>query len=238
MPEGNGARDLLSGRELLDSIGQYRSMGDKGASDEDCTDAAVISRSINDPESFSLIVERHATPVFRYLGSRADRSTCEDLLADVFEVAFKARNRYDTRYENALPWLLGIATNVIRHHRRSEVRHASMVRRVTQVHTRRSESSEVSDAVATDAELGEDMQCIRRALGGLNDKHRQVIVLSAGIGLSYEDIAQALGIRIGTVRSRLSRARQQLRELLAADGQYSTYDDSDEGHRGAEEGSE
>jgi RNA polymerase sigma factor (sigma-70 family) len=224
--------------ELLDSIGQYHPMGDTGASDEGCTDAAVISRSINEPESFSVIVERHATSVFRYLASRGDRSTSEDLLADVFEVAFKSRNRYDTHYESALPWLLGIATNVIRHHRRSERRHLAMVRRVTQVHSRRSESSEVSDAVTSGAELGEKMQCVRRALDGLNDKHRQVIVLSAGIGLSYEDIAQALGIRIGTVRSRLSRARQQLRELLAADGQYSSYDESDEGHPAAEESSE
>lgn len=223
--------------ELSDSIGQYHPMGETGASDEGCSDAAVISRSINDPESFSLIVERHATSVFRYLASRGDRSTSEDLLADVFEVAFKARDRYDSHYESALPWLLGIATNVIRHHRRSERRHTAMVRRVTQVHARRSESSDLSDAVATGAELDEEMQCVRRALGGLSEKHRQVIVLSAGIGLSYEDIAQALGIRIGTVRSRLSRARQQLRELLAADGQYSSYDDSDEGHPAAEEGS-
>ena len=60
---------------------------------------------------------------------------------------------------------------------------------------------------------------MRRALAALNDRHRQVLVLSAGLGLSYEDIAQTLGIRIGTVRSRLSRARRRLRELLEADGQ-------------------
>ena len=213
--------------ELLDSIGQYRPMGDTGASDEGCTDAAVISRSINDPESFTLIIERHATSIFRYLVSRVDRSTSEDLLADVFAAAFQARNRYDTRYENALPWLLGIATNVIRHHRRSEVRHASMVRRVTQLHRRTNETSEAIDAVATTAELDDEMQCVRRALAGLNDRHRQVLVLSAGLGLSYEDIAQTLGIRIGTVRSRLSRARRRLRELLEADGQYVGKDELD-----------
>ena len=120
--------------ELLTTIGQYRLMGDTGASGSASTDAAIISQSVVDPECFSLIVERHATSVFRYLASRVDRSTSEDLLADVFEAAFQARPRYDTRYDDALPWLLGIATNVIRHHRRSEVRHASMVRRVTQLH--------------------------------------------------------------------------------------------------------
>jgi RNA polymerase sigma-70 factor (ECF subfamily) len=128
-------------------------------------------------------VERHATPVFRYLASRVERSTSEDLLADVFEAAFKARHGYDTRYDNALPWLLGIATNVIRHHRRSEMRHASMVRRVTQLHGRSGATSETIDAVATTAELHDEMQCVRRALAVLNDRHLQVLVLSAGLGL-------------------------------------------------------
>lgn len=236
-PSSPGPSCVHYGRELLRSIGQYRAMGDTGDSKNGCSDAALISRSVDDPESFSLIVERHATSVYRYLASHVHLSTSEDLLADVFEVAFKARDRYDIRYENALPWLLGIATNVVRHHRRSEVRHASMLRRVTEIHLHSSESFAANDAVATGAELDDEMECIRRALARLNDKHHQVIVLSAGLGLSYQDIAQALGLRIGTVRSRLSRARQNLRELLAADGQYRAYDDSVKGHPGAEEGS-
>jgi RNA polymerase sigma factor (sigma-70 family) len=191
------------------------------------TDAVIISQSVADSQSFSLIVERHATSVFRYLASRVDRTTSEDLLADVFEVAFETRRRYDPRYENALPWLLGIANNQVRHHRRSQMRHASMVRRVTQLHGRSNETSEAIDAVAASAELNDDVQCVRQALAALNDRHRQVLVLSAGLGLSYEDIAQALDVRIGTVRSRLSRARQRLRELLEADGQYRVYDESD-----------
>jgi RNA polymerase sigma-70 factor (ECF subfamily) len=100
-----------------------------------------------------------------------------------------------------------------------------MVRRVTQLHRRSNETSETIDAVATSAELNDEMQCVRRALAALNDRHRQVLVLSAGLGLSYEEIAQTLDIRIGTVRSRLSRARQRLRELLEADGQYRAYDE-------------
>jgi RNA polymerase sigma factor (sigma-70 family) len=226
-PSFLASQQFVISRELLNSIGQYRPMSDTGASGNAPTDAAVITQSVVDPGFFSLIVERHATSVFRYLASRVDRSKSEDLLADVFEAAFKARTRYDTHYENALPWLLGIATNVIRHHRRSEIRHASMVRRVTQLHRRSNETSEAIDAVATTAQLDDEMQCVRRALAGLNDRHRQVLVLSAGLGLSYEDIAQTLGIRIGTVRSRLSRARRRLRELLEADGQYVGKDELD-----------
>jgi RNA polymerase sigma-70 factor (ECF subfamily) len=187
-----------------------------------------MKKSVADSQSFSQIVERHATSVFRYLASRVDRTTAEDLLADVFEVAFKARRRYDTRRENALPWLLGIANNGVRHHRRSQGRHASMVCRVTQLHGRSNEISEAMDGVATTAELNDEMQSVRRALSALNDRHRQVLVLSAGLGLSYEEIAQSLDIRIGTVRSRLSRARRRLRELLEAEGQYGAYDELDQ----------
>ncbi|HUE06619.1 MAG TPA: RNA polymerase sigma factor [Acidimicrobiales bacterium] len=201
-------------------------MGDTGVTDSASTDAALIRRSIDDPQSFSTIVERHATSVFRYLVSRVGRSAAEDLLADVFEAAFGARGRYDARYDNALPWLLGIATNEIRHYRRSEMRHASMLRRITPHSPRGNRAPEAVDAVATDAERREEMASVRRALAGLDDRHRQVLVLCAGLGLSYEEIAQTLGIRIGTVRSRLSRARQKLRELLEADGQYKTYDES------------
>jgi RNA polymerase sigma factor (sigma-70 family) len=212
--------------ELLSPFGQYRLMSGTGASESTATDAALISQSLVDPECFSLIVERHATSVFRYLASRVDRSSSEDLLSDVFEAAFRARQRYDSRYDDALPWLLGIATNVIRHHRRSDTRHASMVRRVTQLHGRTQEPSEGVDAVVASAELNDQMQQMRRALAALDDKDREILVLSAGLGLRYEDIARALGIRVGTVRSRLSRARRRLRELLATDGQYSTYVES------------
>jgi DNA-directed RNA polymerase specialized sigma24 family protein len=138
-------------------------MSGTGASESTSTDAALVSHSLVDPECFSLIVERHTTPIFRYLASRVDRSSSEDLLADVFEAAFRARHRYDTHYEDALPWLLGIATNVIRHHRRSGTRHASMVRRLTQLHGRSQAPSESVDAVAANAELNDQMHRVRRA---------------------------------------------------------------------------
>jgi RNA polymerase sigma factor (sigma-70 family) len=191
-----------------------------GASGSTETDGALIARSVAEPERFSLIVERHATPVFRYLISRVGRDSSEDLLADVFEAAFRARGRYDTSHDDALPWLLGIATNVIRHHRRSETRRASMVRKVTWLHGPGHELAETMDSVVARAELNDELHQIHRALMALDDKHRDVIVLSAGLGLSYEDIARALGVRIGTVRSRLSRGRRCLRELLETDGQY------------------
>ena len=222
-------------RELLGRFGQYRLVSGTGASERSATDAALISGSLVDPECFSLIVERHHTPVFRYLTSRVGRASSEDLLADVFETAFRARQRYDTRYHDALPWLLGIATNVIHRHLRSETRRSSMVRRVTQLHGRNQEPSESVDSVVTSAERNDELHQVRNALETLDDKHREVLVLFAGLGFSYEDIARALGIRVGTVRSRLSRARRNLRELLATDGQYGTYVEADEPNQVAQE---
>src|SRR5580704_5295625 len=102
-------------------------MNGAGASGAGHTDSAVISASLSSPDCFSLIFERHGDAVFRYLASRVDRPVAEDLLSDVFETAFRARRRYDSSYDDALPWLLGIATNMIRHHRRSESRHTSML---------------------------------------------------------------------------------------------------------------
>ena len=92
-----------------------------------------------------------------------------------------------------------------------------MMRRVTQLHGRSQKPSEAVNTVAASAEVFDQMQNVRRALAALGQEHREVLLLSAGLELSYEDIARALGIRVGTVRSRLSRARRRLRELLATD---------------------
>jgi RNA polymerase sigma-70 factor, ECF subfamily len=232
---GQAPSDFVQLVELRGSSGQYRLMGDKGVSGSVEVDATILSRSVRDPDRFAVIVERHATPVFRYLVSRVGRSAAEDLFADAFEAAFKARDRYDARYDSALPWLLGIATNVVRHHRRSEGRHAAMVERVTQNLGRAHAPREATDEVAISIERDDEMQAVRRALAVLGERHREVLVLSAGLGLSYEDVARTLGIRVGTVRSRLARARRRLRELLELDGQYAGHDDPTRCHPVAEE---
>lgn len=226
MPLRDRVRDVQRNRELFDPFGQYCSVSDMGASRITDSDAVLIGDSVLSPEIFGLIVERHATSVFRYLASRLDRSNSEDLLAEVFETAFRARQRYDSHYDGALPWLLGIANNLLRHHRRSEIRNTSLLFRLTQARARRDEEVETEDVVAVSVELKDQMQTVRRALDALDERHREVLVLSAGLGLGYEDIARTLGINVGTVRSRLSRARTRLRELLGAGGQYTVYAES------------
>ena len=85
-------------------------------------DAAVIRESVDEPERFGLIFERHAPHIQRYLARRLDRNNVDDLLAQTFLVTFDKRRGYDGSRPNARPWLCGIATNMLARHRREELR--------------------------------------------------------------------------------------------------------------------
>ena len=132
--------------------------------------------------------------------------------------AFRSRSSYDPEYNDALPWLLGIAANTVRHHRRSEGRRWAMVRRLGQQSAHRGDL--VVGDIAEEAVARGDIEETKRALDTIGARYRDVLILYSAFDLSYDEIARALGLRIGTVRSRLSRGRDQLRELLAASGQY------------------
>jgi RNA polymerase sigma factor (sigma-70 family) len=191
-------------------------VGTSGTSDP--PDVTLIAASIEEPQVFGRVFDRHAALVHRYLTSRVGTNDADDLLSDVFVAAFRSRARYDGRTADAVPWLLGIAANMVRHHRRSEVRRWALVKRLTQapdglVDTR-------SDEPVRNLIGRSESEEIANALGRLDDKFRDVLILQAGFDLSYAEIAQTLGLRLGTVRSRISRGRTRLRELLAESGQY------------------
>ncbi|MFV0432612.1 MAG: RNA polymerase sigma factor [Leucobacter sp.] len=85
------------------------------------TDAEIIARSRERPEEFSVLYQRRARAVFSYVAARLGPEIAEDLTSDVFLIAFERLDRYDTGRAHALPWLLGIATRLIRRHRRDEI---------------------------------------------------------------------------------------------------------------------
>jgi RNA polymerase sigma factor (sigma-70 family) len=174
--------------------------------------------SVADPEIFAEIFERYAPAVHRYLASRVGKEAAEDLVSEVFATAFRSRANFDPHRGGTLPWLLGIATNLIRRFRRSEIRRWAVVRRFTQLSVHRSD--QVLPDVAEDAETREELAATKHAIDALSENQREVLILYSGFGLSYEEIAQALGLRLGTVRSRLFRARDRVAELLASSGQY------------------
>jgi RNA polymerase sigma factor (sigma-70 family) len=184
------------------------------------SDAACIGRSFDDPAAFGLIFSRHAAAVHRYLSRRAESGAVDDLHAETFVSAFRSRPAYDLAYPDARPWLYGIATHVVHHHRRSEGRRAAMVAQVG----RRAPAEQVvlspdADVVAR-SELDDQLTRLRSVLPQVEDRYLDVLMLFTGPQLSYEEMARALEIPVGTVRSRMFRGRAQLRELLATTGQY------------------
>ena len=180
------------------------------------TDAQHIERSLLDPDAFAILFDRHAVPLHRYIVSRVGRRDAADLVGETFSTVFRSRRSYDLERSDARPWLFGIATNISHHYWRTEGRRARSEGAV-------SPGSDVDDQ-------GEQVLAriffeslrapIGRALGQIDGAALDVLLLVAGPELSYEEVATALGIPIGTVRSRSSRARRQLRELLGDSGQY------------------
>jgi RNA polymerase sigma factor (sigma-70 family) len=180
------------------------------------TDARHIELSLGDPHAFAALFERHARSVHRYLVKRVGPDNAEDLLGETFVTAFRRRRAYDLARADARPWLFGIATNHARHFWRSELRRRSR----SGVGLSDGSALDHSDEATSSAFFSSQTGDVAQALAQLDDAHIDVLLLIAGPGLTYEEVAEALGIPVGTVRSRMSRARQRLRELLGASRHY------------------
>lgn len=164
-------------------------------------DAMVIADSRRRPEAFHVLFDRHYERVRRYGWARIGAAG-EDVAAEVFAIAFAARERYDLTRPDALPWLLGIATNLIRRQHREEQRRLRLL-------------AALGGERPSDATAGAVDPAVAAAMGRLHRRDRDVLLLFAIADLSYAEIAQALGIAEGTVRSRLHRARRILKEVMS-----------------------
>jgi RNA polymerase sigma factor (sigma-70 family) len=175
-------------------------------------DAAILAASVTDPETFTLIFDRHAPTLHRYVVRRLGPEVAEDVVAEVFLAAFRRRTRYDQAYGDARPWLYGIASNEIAQHRRQEARRWRLLAELAP------DPATPDHADPADARVSAQAArpALARALGRLSRGEREVLLLLAWEELSYEEIATALDIPIGTVRSRLSRARAKLRPAFTA----------------------
>lgn len=169
------------------------------------TDAAAIACSLRDPEAFVVVFERHFSPIHRYLRVRVGAADADDLAAQVFEVAFRRRGDYRGGTADARPWLFGIAAKLASEHRRRQRRGVAALGRLF-----------VRDAerpAATD-ERTDGSSELRAALASVRAEDRDLLFLYACLELSYEECAVALALPVGTVRSRLHRARARLRREL------------------------
>ena len=172
-------------------------------------DATAIEASLSDPAAFRAVFDRHFDAVHRFVRRRVG-SAADDIAAETFVRAFEHRARYRHERDSALPWLLGIAVNILGRHYRDEERQLRAYARsgVDQV----LDTAEVSHA-RLDAEGSR--RRLAEALAELRPEERDVLLLFAWAELDYAQIADALEVPIGTVRSRLSRAREHVRSALA-----------------------
>ena len=173
-------------------------------------DASAILRSRHDPEAFSAVFQRHAGTIQRYVTRRLGPDAADDIVAETFLQAFRQRGRYDAGRASALPWLYGIATNLIGRHRRDEVRLYRALATTGTDPVTASFTDRVDSAVSASA-VGRQLAA---ALAKLSAAQRDAVLLIAWGGLSYEEAALALGVPKGTIRSRVSRARTKLRSAL------------------------
>lgn len=171
------------------------------------SDAVLWERvGADDAEALGLLFERHAGSIYTYCFRRTGQSTTsEDLLSIIFLEAWRMRDK-EIPDGAVLPWLYGVATNVVRNHRRSERRYSDALRRLAP------DAPEPDFSEAAQQRLDDEIQ-MQRALAMLDRlprRERDVFVLCAWMGLTYRDAAIALRIPVGTVRSRLSRARTRV----------------------------
>lgn len=179
--------------------------------DSQTTDAEIIAASIKIPEEFGRIFRRHYRAVYRFVARRRQRrDDAADVTADVFLRALRIRHRYDTTRPNCLPWLYGIAQNVVGDRLRR-------VEREQRIYLARSSVEDVVDHSADADERTVAQQAgirLNGALGKLPRRDRETLLLYALEGLTYAEIAQTLGIPVGTVGSRIARTRRRILELI------------------------
>jgi RNA polymerase sigma factor (sigma-70 family) len=185
------------------------------AEPHDLSDAIAIAASLDAPSAFSTVFERHHPAVHRYLARRLGTDLADELAAEAFAVAFAKRGRYDRSFEDARPWLFGIATRLAQRHWRREERELRAYARTGTDPAAPSHDERVT-AQADSAAAG---PALAAALAALSRDERDVLLLYAWGELGYPEIAAALSVSPGTVKSRLHRARNRVRQSLAASGE-------------------
>jgi RNA polymerase sigma factor (sigma-70 family) len=173
-------------------------------------DGEVIRSSLADPERFAVLFDRYAKQVHQYVSRRLGTQLADDITGETFLIAFRRRESYDPARSLARPWLYGIATRLVARHRRSEERYLRALQR-TGVDPL---PEPMAETVVRQVAAGAQDRALAGALTRLPRGERDVLLLVAWADLSYEETAQTLGVPLGTVRSRLHRARRRLREAL------------------------
>ncbi|MFI6520163.1 RNA polymerase sigma factor [Spirillospora sp. NPDC050679] len=182
----------------------------RNAPPEELDDAELIRLSGDDPERFAALFDRYARQIHHYAARRLGTQAADDIVAETFLAAFRRRASYDQARPLARPWLYGIASTLIARHRRDEERHYRALRRTGLDPLPEPMAETVVSRVAAE----QDERRMAGVLAKLPAGDRDVLLLVAWGGLSYDEVAEALSVPAGTVASRLSRARRKMKAAL------------------------
>jgi len=171
------------------------------------TDGEAIAKSGSDPAAFVELYDRHAPTIHRYASRRLGVSQADDIMSETFLVAFERRASYDVSVADARPWLLGIATRLMHKHARLEAR----AWRGLVADSAASAAPDVIERAGARLDAEAEARRLGAALARLSTADRDTLLLYAWADLDYAGIAESLGVPVGTVRSRLNRARRRLR---------------------------
>ncbi len=172
-----------------------------------------MAASQGDAQHFAVIYERHFAQIYRYVARRTGASAADDLTAEVFLRAFARRDRFDPAAMSARPWLYGFAANIVADHLRQQRRRSRAY-----VHAIEPDPGPATTTAEVDDRFDATLLApqVNRALASLSAAERETFLLFALGELSYSEVAAALDIPIGTVRSRIAKARAKMRELIHA----------------------
>ncbi|MEV0619452.1 RNA polymerase sigma factor [Nonomuraea sp. NPDC050404] len=166
----------------------------------------------HESERFATLFVEHAPGLKRYVVRRLGLEPADDIVAETFAVALQRLDTFDGRLGDERAWLYGIATNLVGRHRRREIGLYKALSRTGADSVIEPFTDEVERRVAA----GGARRRLAKALAGLSRKHRDTLLLVTWGELTYEEAAVALGVPVGTVRSRVNRARGRLRRVLTS----------------------
>ncbi|MEU9457114.1 RNA polymerase sigma factor [Streptomyces sp. NPDC048277] len=170
-----------------------------------------------DPDAFAELFDECARAVYNHaFRLTADWSAAEDVMSTTFMEAWRRRASVETDGGSLRPWLLGIATNVARSHHRSNRRYRNAASAAAAANAAGEQVEDHAEETAGRVDDRRRINATLAALSLLKRPEREVLTLCLYEGMEYAEAARALGIPVGTVRSRLSRARGKLRRLADA----------------------
>lgn len=176
----------------------------------EAADAELMDGSPTDADRFAALYGRYSAALYRYAFQRVGEQVAEDVVADTFLAAFAQRAAYDPGRADVRPWLFGILTRKLARHFRAEKSHYRAILRASAEATIEGPADRVAAMVAA----GAVRKPLVAALARLSAGDRDVLLLVAWCDFSYDEVAAALDIPVGTVRSRLNRARRKVRDAL------------------------